>query len=152
MPESVEQLKGYKSQDAQPPTDVLEQSLLDAACGFSATYVILDALDECPKLNGERAELMKSLSRILTATMATATSNLHLFCTSRKEVDINIGFSAHLSRSEAAEIDLSSCKQEVEQDISQFIDSTLSSADFNSWSQKIRAEVKEELVKKSDGM
>lgn len=156
MPESVRKLRKYKSQDAQPPTGVLEQSLLDVMCGFSATYIIIDALDECPKLKGERRELMKSLNRILnriiTAEAAATTSNYHIFCTSRKEADISIELSGHLSRPETAEIDLSSCKEEIGQDISRYIDMTLSSADFKSWPQIIRTEVKEELIKKSDGM
>lgn len=151
-PESVRKLREYKSQDTQPSTGVLEQILLDVMCGFSATYVVIDALDECPKFKGERAELMKSLNRILTATTAASTRNLHLFCTSRKESDISLEFRGPLSRSEAAEIDLSSCKEEMEQDISRYIDTALSSAHFNSWPPTIRMEVKEELIKKSDGM
>lgn len=151
-PESVRKLREYKSQDTQPPTGVLEQSLSDVMCGFSAIYLVIDALDECPKFKGKRAELMKSLNRILTATSASTTSNLHLFCTSRKESDIDIELSCHLSRPEAAEIDLSSCKEEMEQDIRQYIDMALSSSDFSSWPPTIRTEVKEELIKKSDGM
>ncbi|UKZ71720.1 uncharacterized protein TrAtP1_012668 [Trichoderma atroviride] len=152
MPDSVRKLREYKSQDAQPPTGVLEESLLDAMCGFAATYIVIDALDECPKFKGERAELMKSLNRILTTTTAAKTCNLHLFCTSRMELDISIEFRGHLSRPEAAEVDLSCCKEEMEQDISQYIDTALLSADFNSWPQTIRTEVKEELIKKADGM
>ncbi|UKZ57639.1 hypothetical protein TrVGV298_011499 [Trichoderma virens] len=123
-------------------------------CGFSATYIVIDALDECPKLKGERAELMKSLNHILTATAtATATaSNFHIFCTSRKEADIDVELHNHLSRPETAEINLSSCKEEMEQDISRYIDSTLSNANYNTWYPAIRAEVKRKLIEKSDGM
>lgn len=151
-PETVRKLRQYKNQDTQPPTSVLEQSLLDVMCGFSATYLVIDALDECPKFKGERSELMKSLNRILTATTAATTSNLHLFCTSRKELDINIEFRGHLSRPEAAEIDLSCCREEMEQDIRQYIDVVLSSTDFHSWPLTIRSEVREELIKNADGM
>lgn len=142
MPNSVKKLREYQSQDAQPPTGVLEQSLLDVMCGFSATYLIIDALDECPEFKGERAELMKSLNRILTAATAATTSNLHLFCTSRKESDIDIEFRSHLLRPEAAEIDLTIHKKEMEQDISQYIDTALLSTSFNSWPPVIRTEVK----------
>jgi hypothetical protein len=152
MPESVGRLRGYKSQGTQPPTSALEQNLLDAMCGFSATYLIIDALDECPMFEGERAGLMKSLGRILAATAATATGNLRLFCTSRNESDIKTEFLGHLSKPENEEIDLSFCKEEMEQDIGRYIDTTLSGAAFNSWPQIIQTEVKENLIKKSDGM
>ncbi|KAK1242542.1 hypothetical protein MKX08_005354 [Trichoderma sp. CBMAI-0020] len=151
-PESVRKLKEYRSQDTQPPTAVLEKSLLDVMCGFSATYLVIDALDECPKFKGERAELMKTLNRILIGATTATTSNLHLFCTSRKELDINIEFRGQLSGPQAAEIDLSCCKEEMEQDISQYIDTALSSADFDSWPPTTRTEVKKELIEKSDGM
>ncbi|UKZ83343.1 hypothetical protein TrVFT333_011151 [Trichoderma virens FT-333] len=154
MPEAVKKLREYQGQYAQPPTWLLEQSLLAIMCGFSATYIVIDALDECPKLKGERAELMKSLNRILTTT-ATATamaSNFHIFCTSRKESDIDVELRSHLVKPEAAEISLSSCKGEMEHDIKQYIDSTLSNANYNSWSSAIRAEVKGKLIEKSDGM
>ncbi|KAK5988527.1 Ankyrin-3-like protein [Cladobotryum mycophilum] len=147
-PESVKRLGRYKDKGMRPSAEELQEELIIATRGFSAVYIVIDALDECPELGGRRKELMKTVHDILT----TAGDNLHLFCTSRKEPDIDTKLRPHLSGKARAGIDLSAHLLEIERDIRQYIDSTLTESKYKSWPDDTKGEVKEALVKKSDGM
>lgn len=53
--------------------------------GGPATFIIVDALDECPQAAGERRKLLKFIEAIMNLHM----NGLHVFVTSRKEGDID---------------------------------------------------------------
>lgn len=148
IPDSVNDLSEYKKKGMRPSTEELQNSFISTLRGFTNVYIIIDALDECPNINTQREELMEILHYILDSNL----NNLHLFCTSRKESDIDVSLRRQLSEPGRATLDISSHLKEIERDIGEYIDSTLTNAKYSSWPIHIKAEVRKALIEKSDGM
>ncbi|UKZ92911.1 uncharacterized protein TrAFT101_007843 [Trichoderma asperellum] len=148
IPPSAQKLSEYKVSGRRPDTQTLITALKDSIFGFSAVYIIIDALDECPTLSGERKKLTKALHEILDK----APKNLHLLFTSRKESDISSAMRHHLSRFSSYELDLLAYRHIVDDDIGLFIDSILANDDYESWPASVKAEARKSLVEKADGM
>lgn len=148
IPDLVNDLGEYKKKGMRPSTEELRNSFLTSLCGFTNVYIVIDALDECPDINTQREELMETLHYILDSNL----NNLHLFCTSRQESDINISLGNQFSKPCRGALNISSHLQEIEDDIGKYIDSTLTSNNYSSWPIDTKAEVKRVLIEKSDGM
>ncbi|KAK6449599.1 hypothetical protein FP744_10005849 [Trichoderma asperellum] len=148
IPPSAQKLSEYKVSGRRPDTQTLITALKDSILGFSAVYIIIDALDECPTLSGERKKLIKALHDILDK----APENLHLLFTSRKESDISSAMRRHLSHFSSYELDLLAYRHIVDDDIGLFIDSILATDDYESWPASVKAEARKSLVEKADGM
>lgn len=148
IPRSVQSLGEYKNKGGRPDTDTLIEALIASMQGFSAVYIILDALDECPMLDGERKKLLNSLRHILKK----APDSLHILCTSRKEVDIDKAMKPLLFESWGTEVDLSIRRQVLDHDISQYIDSILADSEYDTWPKDIKAESRNALMEKADCM
>ncbi|KAJ4858728.1 ankyrin repeats (many copies) domain-containing protein [Trichoderma breve] len=144
----IKRLNDYKTKGQRPDTQTLETALLSSTSGCSAVYIIIDGLDECPLLGGQREQLLKSLRRILT----TASDNFHTFLTSRKEPDINLGIRPLLSSPAKIEIDLLSHQQAINDDVQQYINLTLATEDFNTWPDEVKEEARQLLIRKADCM
>jgi hypothetical protein len=148
-PQPIKSLNEYKEKGQRPDTKTLGAILTTVARGFSTVYIIIDALDECPLLDGERGRLFSSLRQI----MAAAPANVHMFCTSRREADIDSAMGTLLpSPLQVAMIDLTIHRNALDHDIELFIDLTLSSYKYCSWPEIIRAEARESLIERADGM
>jgi len=149
-PETVEQLNEYKDRGERPGIPALEDALIVTLDGFSAVHIVIDALDECPTMNGERKYLLASLARILAA----APDNFHLFCASRKEPDIEAAIGHLLDFRLRTCINLTTAREVLNHDISLYIDSELKSDDFRSLDRdpETKRRVRETLLEKSDGM
>ncbi|KAL5090457.1 hypothetical protein Trisim1_004354 [Trichoderma cf. simile WF8] len=145
---AIKRLNDYKTKGQRPDTQTLEAVLLSSTSGYSAVYIIIDGLDECPLLGGQREQLLKSLRRILAA----ASDNFHTFLTSRKEPDINLGIRPLLSSPAKIEIDLLSHQQAINDDIQQYINLTLATDDFNTWPDEVKEEARQLLIRKADCM
>lgn len=148
IPQSAQKLREYKVSGRRPDTQTLTTVLKDVIFGFSAVYITIDALDECPALGGERKKLLKALNAIL----AKAPENLHFLFTSRKESDISAAMKHHLSRSCSYELDLLAYRLIVDDDIGIFIDTILATNDYESWPASVKAEARNLLVERADGM
>ncbi|QYT03170.1 hypothetical protein H0G86_010139 [Trichoderma simmonsii] len=148
IPQSVQSLGEYKNNGGRPDTETLIEALIASIQGFSAVYIIIDALDECPTLNGERKRLLRSLCDILNA----APDSLHMLCTSRKENDIDKAIRPLLCDPWGAEIDLSVQRKVLDDDIGKYIDSILADAEYDTWPTDIKEESRNVLIKKADGM
>ncbi|KAK4072975.1 uncharacterized protein Triagg1_5652 [Trichoderma aggressivum f. europaeum] len=148
IPDLVNDLGDYKKKGMRPSTEELQNSLISTLRGFTNVYIVIDALDECSNMNTQREELMEILHCILDTNL----NNLHLFCTSRKESDIDASLHHQFSKPGRESLDLSSHLKEVERDIGEYIDSTLTNAKYSSWPIDIKAEVRKVLIEKSDGM
>lgn len=148
IPDLVNDLGEYKKKGMRPSTEELQNSFISTLRGFTNVYIIIDALDECPNINTQRDELIEILHYILDSNL----NNLHLFCTSRKESDIDVSLRRQFSEPGRGALDISSHLQEIERDIGEYIDSTLTNTKYSSWPIHIKAEVREVLTKKSDGM
>ncbi|KAF4935424.1 putative ankyrin repeat protein [Colletotrichum fructicola] len=121
-PQPIKRFEGYMEKSERPDIEALEAALLAAVSGFSAVFIVVDALDECPTGEGERSRLLDCLTRIITAMP----DNLHIFCTSRAEPDIHVMMEEVLSLPAKAAIDLTQ--------------------------NRVKGEVKKELIAKADGM
>jgi ATP/maltotriose-dependent transcriptional regulator MalT len=148
LPQRMESLYEYKERGERPDARTLEEVLVAAMSGFSSVHLVIDALDECPVLDSERERLLNTVRRI--ATMAPA--NLHVFCTSRKEPDIEAMLGPLLSSRQSGSVDLTAAKGLVDHDIGLYIESVLSSPDFDSWPDEIKEEAKDVLIQRADGM
>lgn len=148
IPQSAQKLSEFKVSGRRPDTQTMITALKDTILGFSAVYIIIDALDECPTLSGERKKLIKALHAILDK----APGNLHLLITSRKESDISAAMKHHLLRSYSYELDLLTYRPIIDNDIGIFIDSILTTDDYESWPASVKSEARNSLVEKADGM
>ncbi|KAK1623691.1 hypothetical protein BDP81DRAFT_484650, partial [Colletotrichum phormii] len=83
-PQPIKRFENHIARGERPDLDALKDALMATIRGFSAVFIVIDALDECPTLDGERSRLLDCLSSIITAMP----DNLHIFCTSRAEPDI----------------------------------------------------------------
>ena len=84
MPEAIETLyKQCGSGVRQPSLESLQSTLLLVLCQFHRAYLIVDAMDECT----DRSELLDWVKEI----MYWKVGRLHVFATSREDVDIKIG-------------------------------------------------------------
>lgn len=149
-PQAIETLEGYRTRDERPDTKTLESALLATTQGFAATFIIIDALDECPSLNGEREKLMTSFCRIISA-MA---NNVHVLCTSRAEADIVAAMSSFscATSSTRTKLDLNEQRRRIDRDIGLYIESTFASPAYSSWPLEIKEEAKRSLTEKAEGM
>jgi hypothetical protein len=73
----------------EPPEDVLSECLVEMlqVPGQPATYIIIDALDECPNISGmptPREQVLEFIEHLVELNI----SNLHICATSRPEIDI----------------------------------------------------------------
>lgn len=149
-PQEVESLERYRTRGERPDTKSLESALLANTRGFAATFIIIDALDECPILDGEREKLMTSFCRIIGA-MA---NNVHVLCTSRAEADIVAAMSSvsRVTPSTRTKLDLNKQRRRIDRDIGLYIESTLASPAYSSWPLEIKEEAKRSLTEKAEGM
>lgn len=147
IPESVKNLMTkYKDMDRDPTVAILERTATATMEDFEATFIVIDALDECP--TDRRKMLLNSLCRILNSI----SDNVHLLCTSRKERDIEDAFDYLWAEPSKAAVDLSLHKQEVDADIGLHINQELSDWTYKRWPAEIKAEVTAALIDKADGM
>lgn len=147
-PEPIRSLGEYKARGERPDTETLEAALLATTHGFSAAFLVIDALDECPTSDGERGKLLSSLRRIVAAMP----DNLHILCTSRAESDIIAAMETVMSPPSRAEIDLMIYRDSLDHDIGLYIDETLASAAYSTWPTDLKEEAKELLIENADGM
>jgi ankyrin repeat domain-containing protein 50 len=120
----------------------LKEALSGAMKNFEDVFIVVDALDECPK-NGERGELLKSITEI----KSWLKSNLHLLATSRREPDIEevLMSLAHLAipiQGPGVELDI---KLHVERQLA-------TDRNLKKWPSDIKSEIKHTLVAGANGM
>lgn len=150
VPPAVVDFYEYMDRGDRPDTGMLEKALLDTTYGFSTVYLILDGLDECPTINDQRRQLMRSLCRWLSELP----SNVRLFCTSRKEPDILAKLEPFFVAPHRNALDLTqgTPRLALDRDIRLYIASTLQSTDYKFWSPDLKREVQDALIDKADGM
>ena len=127
---------------SQPPTDRLLSAIKCMANGHKNTFLIIDALDECPNQNAERSDLCNVLREI----KEWAASNLHVLVTSRRYVDLVESLDPLFDS-------ISIQGPEVQSDIRRFIRSELSkNKRLSTWPADIRNEMERTLVQGANGM
>ena len=140
MPKDLANLYACCGNGHQEPTlDDLQNTLQRILDGFSSTFIILDALDEC-------AERQKILDWIQTLILEKDVNpRLHLIVTSQPEWDIEEKFKScqYLDLVEESEND----------DLVSYLDNQLeNNSDLQKWNSETREQIKWTLKKKADGM
>ena len=140
VPESLSQMYSeYKP--GEPPSDLIKCVFRDIIKSSGETFLVIDALDECPKESGERRDLLD----ILTDIHAWGLPNLHVLVTSRNEPDIDMVLSPLITLPPT-------CIQtdRIQSDISLYVRSQLTKdPELAKWSKfpTISMEIEESLVK-----
>ncbi|KAF5593388.1 ankyrin repeat [Fusarium subglutinans] len=147
-PQPIKRFKDYMAKGERPDIETLEAALMSAVSGFSATFVVIEALDECPAFDGERLKLLNCLRRII----ASMPDNMHIFCTSRAEPDIHMTIGELLEGPAKAAIDLTENREGLNRDLRLYIDTVLDTRTYCWWSVGVRAKAKNILIARADGM
>lgn len=107
---------------------------------FQHAYVIVDALDECSR-NGARENVLETLETMRKWSL----QGLHLFVTSRDEVDIRTSLTSSVNQIKMSNV-------EIDQDIARFIEGRLhDDRRLQKWSAS-RGIIQEKLGKRAQGM
>jgi hypothetical protein len=148
----IELLRQYQQKEQRPDMKTLKNILLAAAHGFEHVYLVLDALDECSFDSGARRTLLDTICRIVEKK----SENLHLFLTSRREVDIDMMLKPLVSSSPADrskfDINLSLFQQALELDIHLHVNQKFTIEHFRSLPDDVKDEARSTLIKNADGM
>jgi hypothetical protein len=124
---------------SQPSVKSLQSVLLAILESFDDIYIVLDALDECAKKN----DVLKWIKEMTSWRKG----KLHLLATSRPDEDI----AKHLRLLDPDHVYI---KQDlVTHDIEMYIDRILDGEDsFEQWGDRIKAVIKNTLLKNAGGM
>ena len=127
-----------------PPMAAWKTALGSMIQKISPTFIVIDALDECPTHRGERAKLLELL-RYLAASQS---ANLHVLVTSRKESDIEEKLTSSVTLPP-----LSIHGEDTDIDIRTHVKAQLASdSTMSKWPEPTRLEVEEVLSTKAKGM
>ncbi|KAL4963354.1 uncharacterized protein BDV14DRAFT_210017 [Aspergillus stella-maris] len=129
----------YKS--GTPPVEALLRSLKNVICRFQNSYILLDALDECPR-DGERERVLETIKTMRDWNLP----GFHLLVTSRNELDIR----QSLQTPPTEEVKMQN--PETDKDITNFVYYQLShDPRLQKW--KVRhGEIQESLSQKAQGV
>ena len=144
VPESLNDLYKQSGDGMRPASLPQLVKVLKAFSTLTAIrhmFLIIDALDECPK--GEKREELLELIVEITSWPST---NLHILVTSRKEYDITESLTPLLTT-----LAISVQGSQVASDIEIYIDTQLATK-MKRVTKDMKMEIKEALVQKADGM
>jgi ankyrin repeat domain-containing protein 50 len=147
-PQPVKKLGDYQGKGERPEMDAFKAALMATVQGFSSVYIVIDGLDECPALKGERRELLEFMQGLASSVP----DNLHVFCTSRKETDIAATVAPILKPPTKNALDLNEHRRELDHGIGIYIDSELAKTEYQDWPEEIKGETRKALVQKAAGM
>ena len=143
MPKVLVNLYDHCGNGHQEPTlDDLQNTLQAMLVGFSSTFIILDALDECT----EREKLLNWVESVIPENLEKDINlGLHLLVTSRPEHDIEDKFKSYTY------LDL--VEDSENHDLVTYLDYKLQNdSDFKKWNPDTQEEIKLTLMKQADGM
>ena len=123
----------------EPTLDDLQNTLQKILDGFSSTFIILDALDEC-------AERKKILHWVQTSTLGKDRNlGLHLIVTSCPEQEIEDKFKSQHS--------INLVEESENHDLISYLNYQLENdSDLQKWNAETRVQIKLTLKEKADGM
>jgi hypothetical protein len=136
--------KGIRQATNGALTNCLREMLKVAA--IQPTYIIVDALDECPNFPGMQTP-RKVVLDILKGLVGLRLPNLHICVTSRPEIDIK-NFLGPLASSSVSLHNESG----QQKDIFDYVSGVVSDSMMQRWQSDQKVMVVEELCKKADGM
>jgi hypothetical protein len=133
----------YSHGKLQPNSEELIEMLVAVMKDLKHIFIVIDALDECPKLS-ERDQLLKTISGIKLKNL----KNLHTLLTSRREPDIEEVLGPLLT---IPAVSLQG--PQVDLDIHAHITNQLATdPKLNKWSNEVKVEMENTLMSGADGM
>jgi len=138
VPESVKSLyERHKDKRTRPSFDEISNVLYSVVAGYSKTFIIIDALDECQASDGSRKRLLSEIFNLQTKT------GVNLFATSRFIPEIMTEFEGSVLLEIRASDD----------DVRRYLDGKMSQLrPFVSRNFALQEEIKTEIIKAIDGM
>ena len=126
----------------EPTLDDLQNTLRGMLDGFSSTFIILDALDECT----EREKLLNWIQTVVLENLKKDINlGLHLIVTSRPEQEIEDKFRSY------SYLDL--VEESENYDLVAYVDHQLENdSDLQKWNSDTQEQIKLTLMKQADGM
>ena len=143
MPKVLVNLYAHCGNGHQEPTlDDLQNTLQEMLDGFSSTFIILDALDECT----EREKLLNWIQTVILENLEKDINlGLHLIVTSRPEQEIEDKLKPYHY------LDLA--KEAENHDLVTYLDYQLQNdSDLKKWNFDTQEQIKWTLMKQADGM
>jgi hypothetical protein len=127
-PEAVKALHKYREHRRSLGLNDLSSAIMATIRGFSGVYLILNTLDEYLLKVSEKEKLLNLICQIYLLNL----ENLHILCTSRKEVDIKKAFDPLFTTPSAGNINvnLSNYREKLDYNISIYINNTLALKTF----------------------
>lgn len=137
--QSIQQLyEQHRRNRTRPLLDEISQALQSIVRGYSKTFILIDALDECPVPDGGRNQFIAELCSL------QLTSTANFFVTSREIPDIVEKFK---DRSTKIEI------RANDDDLEKYLDGNMSKLpSFVSHNIDLQKEIKSTIIKTVDGM
>lgn len=137
VPGSVRDLYNEHKDRRRPSLTELSKALQTVANLYSKTFVVIDALDECQMIDGNRAKFLAEIFTLHT------TCGSNIFATSRFILDITKGFSESVSLEIRAH----------PEDVRRYIEGNTSHLpSFIRRNPELREEITTKIVKAVDGM
>jgi len=131
----------------RPNNDTIMKMLKETISGFDDIYIVIDALDECPKIDDERSKLLKAIQMV----NSWGIDAVHLFVTSRREIDIQECFE-NMPKDSGLFSDVPIEGALVEKDIRKYLERRLQEDKFRRWLPSFKEEVLERLTSQAGGM
>ncbi|KAF4973152.1 hypothetical protein FSARC_496 [Fusarium sarcochroum] len=137
IPKEIQEMYDMRTEKVyKPKFDAIYKAIRSVAGLYEKVFVVIDALDECPEVDGRRSELLKAIAQ-LQVDIST-----NLLCTSRHIPDIEACF----TKSTLVEV------RATENDVRAYLDSHLDRLPgFVARSRHLQDEVKEAIVRAVDG-
>jgi ankyrin repeat domain-containing protein 50 len=146
-PTALQKAYDHENHGQQRPTTASLVEMLKAVMeGFESVYLIVDAVDECPKSDGERLKFLEVLNEIFSWQL----ENLHIFLTSRREIDVVATLDElpkNLGQFQVIEVGYQS-----QGDITKYLNQRLQDRQFARWTSELKQEVSNELSSQADGI
>jgi hypothetical protein len=138
MPEHVKTLyERHKNKRTQPSLEEISKALQFVIAGYSRSFIVIDALDECLAFDGGRKELLSEIFNLQDKTGA------NFFATPRFIPEIKREFEGSLS----LEIRAS------DKDVGRYLESHMSLLpSFVAYNFELQNEIKTEIIKAVNGM
>ncbi|KAI1120636.1 hypothetical protein F5Y10DRAFT_289506 [Nemania abortiva] len=144
VPRSFYKLHKEYASSPYPPREALEQTFHDILKESQQTFVVVDALDECP--GNDQAQIITFLSKIYDAVP----HSLHIIITSRRHVDIEMHFkSSSLGRSLRV-IPFESAQ--INSDIKLHVEKRMEEPPFRFWKKELKNKTINYLNQRAEGV
>jgi ankyrin repeat protein len=145
VPRAYQELYDKYVLESEPKIEDLQETFLRVMAQSRATYIVIDALDECPQIK-DRYKILKFL-----AELSSTSSSAHILVTSRREEDIQDTINAISLSAKVTEVPIQN--SQVDDDIRRHVQFCLADdLQFQRWAKDVKAEVTDNLANNASGV